>query len=166
MPDEIKINQTKEIISSSFESSSQDRANIEKKSAEKEVFNNDGEKQRERSQVLAEINNRGTGQNSSVQPGADFSLEKRAKEIEKVLESNMEQIYFSLDSDQQKKFRVSGEETARAISRLLNETRIKIKKIINLVRKWLKQIPGANKFFLEQEAKIKADEIIKLKDLY
>jgi len=28
---------------------------------------------------------------------------------------------------------------------------------------WLKLIPGVNKFFLEQEAKIKTDEVLKLK---
>jgi len=33
-----------------------------------------------------------------------------------------------------------------------------------LIKKWLLLIPGVNKYFLEQEAKIKADEIVKMKN--
>jgi hypothetical protein len=46
----------------------------------------------------------------------------------------------------------------------LGQTKIKVNKIIDLIRRWLKLIPGINKFFLEQEVKIKADKIIRLKD--
>ena len=36
-------------------------------------------------------------------------------------------------------------------------------KIIDVIKKWLSIIPGINKFFLEQEAKIKTDKIMELK---
>ena len=36
---------------------------------------------------------------------------------------------------------------------------IQMKKILKLIREWLLIIPGVNKFFLEQEAKIKAEKI-------
>jgi len=58
----------------------------------------------------------------------------------------------------------AGEETARKIDVLLNRTRVKTEKIISLIRKWLSLLPGVNKFFLEKEAKKKAEEIIKLKE--
>jgi hypothetical protein len=35
-----------------------------------------------------------------------------------------------------------------------------VKKILALIRDWLKLIPGVNRFFLEQEAKIKTDKIL------
>ncbi|HZJ41757.1 MAG TPA: hypothetical protein VFD51_01950 [Patescibacteria group bacterium] len=59
---------------------------------------------------------------------------------------------------------MAGEDTTAKINLLLNKTKIKVDKIISLIKKWLKIIPGINHFFLEQEAKIKADKIINIKD--
>jgi hypothetical protein len=90
--------------------------------------------------------------------------EEREKQIENFLAKDLEEIYLGLPLDKQVEFRKTGEETARKIEKLLEKTKISIGKIVSLIRKWLSLIPGVNKFFLEQEAKIKADEIIKLKN--
>jgi hypothetical protein len=100
----------------------------------------------------------------SVSPVARQERKEREKRIEKILEENMEEIYLKLSLEKQKEFRVTGEQTARQINAILEKTKFKIKEIINLIRKWLSIIPGLNKFFLEQEAKIKADKIINLKN--
>jgi len=92
-----------------------------------------------------------------------FQKEKQ-KEIEKILEAGLEDIYLSLSPEKQREFKMEGEKTTREINILLNKTKINIGKIIALIRRWLLVIPGINKFFLEQEAKIKADEIVKLKE--
>ena len=63
---------------------------------------------------------------------------------------------------QQMQFRQKGEETASKIEKLLLDVKVKIKEVLNLLREWLKVIPGVNKFFIEQEAKIKADRILNL----
>jgi hypothetical protein len=89
--------------------------------------------------------------------------EEREKQIENFLASDLEEIYLGLPPDKQAEFRKTGEETAKKIEKLLEKTKISIGKIVNLIRKWLALIPGVNRFFLEQEAKIKADEIIKLR---
>ncbi len=89
---------------------------------------------------------------------------EREKKIEKVLEKDLEHIYLSMLPEKRKEFKIAGEQTAREINKLLEKAKVKIKKIIGLIRKWLLMIPGVNKFFLEQEAKIKADEIMKIKD--
>ena len=60
----------------------------------------------------------------------------------------------------QEAFRAKGEETASKIRQLLTAAHVNIKKILFLICDWLKMIPGVNIFFLEQEAKIKADKII------
>jgi hypothetical protein len=39
---------------------------------------------------------------------------------------------------------------------------VKMKRALQLVRDWLLCIPGINKFFLEQEAKIKVDRLVDL----
>jgi|GEM_PF-717874 len=91
-------------------------------------------------------------------PGA-----KQQKQIENILSSGLEDIYLSLTPERQKKFKSAGEQTAAKINKLLNKAKINLGAIIKLIRKWLKLIPGVNKYFLEQEAKIRADEIVKMK---
>jgi hypothetical protein len=71
-----------------------------------------------------------------------------------------------MNAAQQQEFKKSGEETVKKINNLLDKTKIKAGKIIDLIRAWLRLIPGINRFFLEQEAKIKADKIIKVKDTF
>jgi len=89
-------------------------------------------------------------------------LKAREKEIEKTLESGLEDIYINMPQEKRSEFKRAGEETARKINKLLEQTRVKARKIVNLIKRWLSLIPGINKFFLEQEAKIKTDKIMKL----
>lgn len=63
----------------------------------------------------------------------------------------------------QKEFERVGKEISQKINDLLDKAKVKIKNIINLIKKWLLIIPNINKYFLEQEAKIKADEILKIR---
>lgn len=84
------------------------------------------------------------------------------KKVEEILAKDMEKVFLSLDSVTQIKFKQKGEETARKISDLLKTSKAKLKKILDLIVEWLRIIPQVNKYFLEQEAKIKADEIFAL----
>jgi hypothetical protein len=91
--------------------------------------------------------------------------EEREKQIEDFLSDGLDDIYLSLSPEKQAEFRQVGEETAKKINKLLESAKINIGKIISLIRKWLLIIPGVNKYFLEQEVKIKSDEIMKLKKI-
>ncbi|MBU1130551.1 hypothetical protein KJ840_00235 [Patescibacteria group bacterium] len=88
-------------------------------------------------------------------------------EIEKILEADLGEVYNNLSPQQQEEFKIKGEETAVQVSQLLNSAKIKFsylaKQIFGLIINWLKIIPGVNKFFVEQEAKIKSDKILALK---
>jgi hypothetical protein len=85
------------------------------------------------------------------------------KQIEGILSEDLGEMYNKLTPKDQQIFKAKGEETARSIFQLVyGKTKIKVKKIIKLIRNWLKVIPGINKFFLEQEAKIKTDKILGL----
>jgi len=86
------------------------------------------------------------------------------EKIEEILSTNLEEIYLKLPDNKKEEFKKTGEKIAQEINVLLSQAKVKIDKIINLIKKWLKIIPGVNKFFLEQEAKIKADKIIKLRN--
>ena len=90
-------------------------------------------------------------------------MAQKYKRIEQILEEDLGEIYNNLSPQEQKLFKIKGEETARSIFQLVyRKTKVKVKKIIKLIKEWLKTIPGINKFFLEQEAKIKADKIVEL----
>ena len=45
---------------------------------------------------------------------------------------------------------------------MLAAGRLKFREVWKLIRDWLRVIPGASKFFVEQEAKIKTDRIIRI----
>ena len=95
---------------------------------------------------------------------AQKRTEDREKKIEGILAVGLEEIYLNMPPDKQKEFKQAGEKTAKEINTLLQKTKVKAKKVIDLIKKWLLLIPGVNKYFLEQEAKIKADEIIEMKN--
>ena len=88
---------------------------------------------------------------------------KRQKQVENILAKGLEDIYLNLTPAKQQEFKRVGEETAVKINRILAKAKVNIGAIVRLIRKWLKLIPGVNKYFLEQEAKIRAEEIIKLR---
>ncbi len=88
---------------------------------------------------------------------------ERQKQIDQILSEGLDDIFMNLAPIEQKKFKEEGERSVLKINELLNQTKIKIKKIIEIIKIWLKIIPKINRYFLEQEAKIKADKIIKLK---
>lgn len=84
-------------------------------------------------------------------------------DIENVLEEGLVQFYKELTPRQKSQFKTEGERTARKIEELLRRAKVAVIEIIRLIRSWLRMIPGVNVFFLEQEAKIKAERIIALK---
>jgi hypothetical protein len=100
-----------------------------------------------------------------ISAAQDFQ-KKRAAAIDNILAEGLNEIFLKMDAKQQAEFKKKGEETVSKINILLNQTKIKLNKIVSLIRSWLKLIPGVNKFFLEREVKIKADKIIKLKDKF
>jgi hypothetical protein len=98
-------------------------------------------------------------------PPAPVAVHKPAKdrftqEIEEILEEDLKDLYLALPKENQAMFRQKGEETLSAVRELVRAAHVNVKKIFQLIRAWLKTIPGVNRFFLEQEAKIKTDKIL------
>lgn len=94
---------------------------------------------------------------------AKTAQQLRDEQIDAILSDGLSDIYLSLPPKKQAEFRAGGEEAVAKISVLLSQTKVKIKAIVEIIKRWLAIIPGLNKFFLEQEAKIKADKIVRLK---
>lgn len=82
--------------------------------------------------------------------------------IEHIMEADLADAFRALTPLQQQEFKLKGEQTANKIRELLQQTKVKVKKIFALLVAWLRFLPGIDRFFLEQEAKIKADQIIAL----
>lgn len=120
------------------------------------------EEEKERKEVLEEITKfEQSSSNSAL--AAQQQQKEEEKKIEYILEEGMEEFFLKMSPDKQQEFKIAGEQTAKEINKLLHMAKISVRKIISLIKKWLVLIPGINKFFLEQEAKIKVDEILKLK---
>jgi hypothetical protein len=84
-------------------------------------------------------------------------------QVEKIMEEGLQEAFVELTPLQKQEFMVKGEKTAMEIRNLLRASRVKVKKVFELLVDWLKMLPGVNRFFIEQEAKIKADRITAIK---
>jgi len=95
-------------------------------------------------------------------PVLEAKSELRQK-VENILEQDLQDVYFKMEPAVQKKFKFQGEVTAKKIEAVLAGTKIKANEIFKLLVEWLKVIPGVNKFFIRQAAKIKTNKILDLK---
>lgn len=82
--------------------------------------------------------------------------------VEKIMEDGLGSYYDRLSPQAKVQFKRKGEETAVEISLMVRSLKVKMHRVLRLLRDWLLTIPGVNKFFLEQEAKIKTDRILEL----
>lgn len=85
---------------------------------------------------------------------------QQLQEIEDLMTKDLSEMYQRMSPEDQQKFKAKGEEVAQEIDGLLQRAKLTAKRVLHLIRSWLKLVPGINKFFLEQEAKIKAEELI------
>lgn len=102
---------------------------------------------------------------TSTAPKKDEIIPQKSEtlvKVEGIMQEGLEDIYLKMDPKTQNLFRQRGEEASQKIMALLSEMKIKVKKILTLIREWLLLIPNVNKFWLDQESKIKTDKIIGL----
>ena len=85
------------------------------------------------------------------------------KKVESILSDGLADLYTQLPENRRDEFKKKGEETASQIVILMQSAKVKVGKVVELIRGWLSMIPGVNKFFLEQESKIKADRLLEYK---
>jgi hypothetical protein len=81
-------------------------------------------------------------------------------QVESVLADGLGDVYARMEQELKSKFKNKGEEIAQKIETIIAQGKTRLKQILSWIREWLKMIPGVNKFFLEQEAKIKTDKIL------
>jgi len=82
--------------------------------------------------------------------------------VEKILEEDLGDLYVKLDPQSREKVKAEGDVLVSKLRVMVDSLKVQARKVLHLIRDWLKLIPGINKYFLEQEAKIKTDQIIDL----
>ncbi len=83
--------------------------------------------------------------------------------VERVLEEGLSDLYQKLDPAAQAKFRHEGEVTAVRVTELLKEVSVKVVELMRLIRRWLFMLPGVSSLFVEGQAKLKAEKLLRLK---
>jgi hypothetical protein len=82
------------------------------------------------------------------------------EDIEKVLSEGLVKVYQGMTPQEQEAFRIAGDQAAGNIEQLMTGFRASARVVLEIIRGWLKLIPRVNKYFLEQESKIKTDRIL------
>jgi len=85
---------------------------------------------------------------------------KMLKDVEGILSDGLGDTYKALPKDRQLMFRQKGEEIANKITDMIIYGKTKAKEVWKLIMEWLGGLPGINKYFLEQEMKIKTDRVM------
>jgi hypothetical protein len=99
-------------------------------------------------------------QTPSTPPPATIAKPASLVQIEHILQEDLMSVYQQLDPKHQAKMKLEGEKAASKIDQLIRSTKVTAKKVLDIIRNWLKSIPGMNKHYFEQEAKIKTDKIL------
>ncbi len=98
----------------------------------------------------------------AMAPAAQFTKDPILKKVEEILEEDMAETYQSLPPELRAKFKQRGEAVAEAVKVMISSAKIQAKKVLRLIVAWLRIIPHVNRFYLEQEAKLKTDLIMAL----
>lgn len=95
-----------------------------------------------------------------VAPKAARKVDDVTLHVEQILEHGLGEMYANLPEDARPLFKKKGEEASTQIAVMLRTFKVEASKVVRLIRDWLHTIPSVNKFFLEQEAKIKTDAVL------
>ena len=84
------------------------------------------------------------------------------KKVEAILSDGLMQLYLSLPEDRRHAFKEKGEMVAKTITEMVLHGTAKVKEVWKLIKEWLRNLPGINKYYVEQEIKIKTDRVFLL----
>ncbi len=94
------------------------------------------------------------------QPKVDDERTGVLKKVEDVLSDGLKALYSSLPEARRAAFKQKGEQIANFITDMIINGKVKVKIIWKMVGEWLGMISGVNKYFLEQEVKIKTERLM------
>lgn len=140
---------------------------ITEERSEEEMIKDEAEQIKERQEAKKELEahkeDLGTLRSAAQLQQAQAQKSEEQLEVEAILSGGLEEQFRQLPPKLQQEFKAKGEQTASKIVILLKSAKVKVMEILTLIKNWLKMIPGVNKYFLEQESKIRTDKLLKLK---
>lgn len=84
-----------------------------------------------------------------------------AIEVEKLLEKDLANTYTALPDKIKPFFKSHGEKIAQTVTGMIKNNTFDGGIVMDMVDEWLKLVPKSNSFYLEQEAKLKTDALVK-----
>ena len=102
-------------------------------------------------------------QHQAAEPvSAPVQKDEVAIEVDKILEDGLGDFVEDMPAEARQRFLSKGQEVSGQIAVMVRGFRVEVRRVIQLIQEWLQTIPAVNRFFLEQEAKIKTDRIVEL----
>lgn len=83
-------------------------------------------------------------------------------EVEKILEYGLGDYIPDMPEVARERFLKKGGEVASQLSTMVRTLNVQVNLVVTLIKEWLLTIPGVNRYYIEQEAKIKTDQIVDL----
>ncbi|MBP9762969.1 hypothetical protein KBD34_05145 [Patescibacteria group bacterium] len=98
-------------------------------------------------------------------PAIAIPPDKVAEDVDTILKDGLEEAVAAMPEDAKQRFWQKGKEIGALVADMVRHYKVEVKRVLHLLKEWLISIPGVNRFFLEQEAKIKTDRILDLERL-
>ncbi|QQR61202.1 hypothetical protein IPH19_01945 [Candidatus Uhrbacteria bacterium] len=102
------------------------------------------------------------GSAAPAEPEPAAPVDEVMVEVEKILEDGLGDYVETMPEEARQRFLSKGHEVSTQITIMVRGLKVELRRVVSLIRDWLLTIPGINRYFLEQEAKIKTDRIIAL----
>lgn len=87
-------------------------------------------------------------------------------EVEKILEYGLGDYIPDMPEEARERFLKKGGEVAAQLSVMVRTLNVQVSLVVGLIKEWLLTIPGVNRYYIEQEAKIKTDQIVELANVH
>lgn len=104
----------------------------------------------------------GAGQQAAAQIVEEVPKDEVTIEVEKILEYGLGDYIPDMPEEARERFLKKGGEVASQLSTMVRTLNVQVNLVVTLIKEWLLTIPGVNRYYIEQEAKIKTDQIVDL----
>ncbi|MCK9361609.1 hypothetical protein M0Q28_05325 [Patescibacteria group bacterium] len=104
----------------------------------------------------------GANQQAAAQIAEETPKDEITVEVEKILEYGLGDYIPDMPEEARQRFLKKGGEVAAQLSTMVHTLNVQVTLVVTLIKEWLLTIPGVNRYYIEQESKIKTDQIVEL----
>lgn len=107
-----------------------------------------------------------SNQQAAAQITEEVPKDNVTVEVEKILEYGLGDYIPDMPEEARERFLKKGGEVAAQVSTMVHTLNVQVNLVVTLIKEWLLTIPGVNRYYIEQESKIKTDQIVELANAY